>query len=962
MKHILKKLLSITIAVGLIITMIPAASFTASAAQGWSNVGYPGFLLFYRASSLSIVTDSSGTPYISFESASDKATVEKFNGKSWVPVGSAVSDGQADSISMTCYKDTLYVAYADYTQAHKATVKKFDGTDWVTVGTAGFSDGWANGCNLAFDSNGTPYIGYADGSQNYYGNATIKKFNGTDWVSVDMTNFPTYRCFTPKLAFNSKDVLYITYSNPQPAQNGRISVMKYDSTKWDYVGSQSFSEGQAGYTSIAFDSNDTPFVAFSNCITAASYNYYGKTDVMKYNASSNSWDYVGGKDFSGGTVADMSFVLYNDTPYVAYTDITNGQKMTVMKYNSASSEWESVGNPDFSSGKADYTDLTIDKNGTPYVIFSDYSNNMFGTVMSFGEMKIPLTAPTITLSSDTVNGGLSYTITPVSGETDKVDHYQIFVRDSDCTQFLEIDADASNLTGNIPLSKLTSGKSYIAFAQAISKATATNYLDSDPGAPSTAAIAVTATPDTTAPAAPTVKPVNDQNTTVTGVAEANSTVTVKDSAGKTIGTATADSNGSYFVTISAQTAGTVLCVTATDAAKNESTATKVTVTAVDTTAPAAPTVKPVNNQNTTVTGIAEANSTVTVKDSGGKTIGTATADSSGNYSVTIPAQAAGTVLCVTAADAAKNESVAAKVTVTATDTPVSPTPADTVINKIDALPDPDTASEKTIQDNQQNIKDTKQLYDALSSSNRDSIDSNRKNKLEKLIDRLDALLVIVPEDPNTGITAAGIGTAVLIPELADPDSGKVLVQLSVNKVPDTNRPANIVRAINVMSDNGKKVIATYDVSLLKSIFGASGNLLSSKKVSNSEIVGYITIRIPVPDDYSDNLNLTVAYIDDNGNVTPLTTTIVTENGVKYLQFTTNHFSEYAIIANSPSSAPTSPVSTSSATQTSSAAQDSISNPSTGHTGCENIIYVFLSCITALIAFRVFRRKKEREHF
>jgi hypothetical protein len=35
------------------------------------------------------------------------------------------------------------VAYADLANGSKATVKKFDGTNWVTVGTADFSDSGA---------------------------------------------------------------------------------------------------------------------------------------------------------------------------------------------------------------------------------------------------------------------------------------------------------------------------------------------------------------------------------------------------------------------------------------------------------------------------------------------------------------------------------------------------------------------------------------------------------------------------------------------------------------------------------------------------------------------------------------------------------------------------------------------------------------------------------------------------
>ena len=75
--------------------------------------------------------------------------------------------------------------------------------------------------------------------------------------------------------------------------------------------------------------------------------------------------------------------------------------------------------------------------------------------------------------------------------------------------------------------------------------------------------------DTTAPAAPVVDKVKDSSTKVTGTAEASAKVEVKN--GETvIGSATAGTDGKFTVTITAQTEGTVLAVTSTDAAGNVS--------------------------------------------------------------------------------------------------------------------------------------------------------------------------------------------------------------------------------------------------------------------------------------------------------------------------------------------------------------------------------------------------------
>lgn len=219
-----------------------------------------------------------------------------------------------------------------------------------------------------------------------------------------------------------------------------------------------------------------------------------------------------------------------------------------------------------------------------------------------------------------------------------------------------------------------------------------------------------------------------------------------------------------------------------------------------------------------------------------------------------------------------------------------------VEDRIDALPDPANSSDQTILSNQKDIKETKQLYDKLTDSERNSISQDRKDKLNTLIERLSEVLVVVPKDTTTGVSASGISTAVLLPELGDEDVSKVLVQLTVSKVVEAQNPENIKKAVSILSGDGKELVATYDLALIKSIYDKSNALVTTGKVSNSQIVDYITIRIPVPEGYTERTDLTVVYIDDAGNVVPLTTKLVTIDGVQYLEFQTNHFSAYAVTA------------------------------------------------------------------
>ncbi|MEZ0482081.1 Ig-like domain-containing protein [Planococcus sp. SSTMD024] len=174
--------------------------------------------------------------------------------------------------------------------------------------------------------------------------------------------------------------------------------------------------------------------------------------------------------------------------------------------------------------------------------------------------------------------------------------------------------------------------------------------------------------DMTAPKVPTVEKVTDKMVSVKGTAEAGSSISVKQGSVK-IGTAAADAQGNYVVSIAKQTAGTELNVTATDKAGNVSEAAMATV--LDGTAPSAPSVEEVTDKSTIVSGTAEASSSVSVK-TGSNELAKTTADKEGNFKVSIAKQKAGTKLIITATDTAGNTSEATEITISDVTAPEIP--------------------------------------------------------------------------------------------------------------------------------------------------------------------------------------------------------------------------------------------------------------------------------------------------
>ncbi|HBP2627262.1 TPA: Ig-like domain repeat protein, partial [Pseudomonas aeruginosa] len=148
--------------------------------------------------------------------------------------------------------------------------------------------------------------------------------------------------------------------------------------------------------------------------------------------------------------------------------------------------------------------------------------------------------------------------------------------------------------------------------------------------------------------------------TISGTAEAGAKVILTDGSGNPIGETTADGSGNWSFTPATPLAnGTVVNAVAQDPAGNTGPQGSTTVDAV---APNTPVVNPSNGN--LLNGTAEPGSTVTLTDGNGNPIGQTTADGSGNWSFTPGSQLPnGTVVNVTASDAAGNTSLPATTTV-----------------------------------------------------------------------------------------------------------------------------------------------------------------------------------------------------------------------------------------------------------------------------------------------------------
>ena len=614
------------------------ATATNLNALDWTAAGPAGFSGGV-ADYTNLAFAPNGMLYIAYADAasSNKATVMRFNGMEWSVVGAAgFSAGPAPYTKLVFAPDgTPYVAFNDGAKAGKATVMKFDGMTWTAVGDEGFSTENATQMSLAFAPDGTPYVAYTD--QSGIGQARVMKFDGTAWTVVGTAGVSPLSAGFTSLAFAPDGTPYVAY---QDVSNGyKASVARYNGAAWVPVGPADFSTDSVAYTNLAFAPDGTPYVAYADASDSH------KATVLKFDGT--AWTVVGTPCFSAGTADYATFAIAGDgTPCIAYRATNNGNGATVMKFNGTA--WTVVGTTGFSAGVADYTSLAFSPDGTPYVAYRDARNSYKATVMELGAVVTSVSVPTagtyglglplhFTVNFSgvvTITGAPKLAITIGSTVRDAVYTggdgtsaltYQYVVQPGDTdTDGIAI---GSSLTGGI-----FSGSPVLV------------------GVGDTTGVLI----DSTAPAAPTISTVTA--TKLGGTAEAGSQVFVYD--GSTLlSTTIAGSDGKWSLTVTLLDGVHTLTATACDAGANFSSVSSAITPLIDTVAPVAPVVSTIsavtNNTTPTISGTAEAGSTVKIYD-GSTLLGTTTTASDGTWSLLVTLTDGTHNLTATATDSVGN--------------------------------------------------------------------------------------------------------------------------------------------------------------------------------------------------------------------------------------------------------------------------------------------------------------------
>ncbi|HXP51547.1 MAG TPA: hypothetical protein VN922_16440, partial [Bacteroidia bacterium] len=417
----------------------------------------------------SCTIDSSGAPYFAYIDGTTPTpnylSVIKYNGSKWVFVGAeGFSPGVAAFPSIATDKTGIpYVAYIDVTTG-KIPVRKYSGTSWIYVGSSGGVTAQNSGePSLAFNSSGTLYMAFTDG--NYKGKATVMQYNGTNWVNVGTPGFSLSDADSIQLKISDHDTLYVAFKDW--ANSKKLTVMKFNGINWVTIGTAGFTKASGVCFSLAIDTTETPWVSFldhsnnekanlvkytggswtnitpthilndSNysCINFNSsgvpyflyqtnfhvgdlarvlkydtiwheagdtslcessgaesilsddsgnvfisyFDYYKRaTSVEECKHGTNSWTFVGKQAFASGV--SVLTLDKQGIPYVAFSDPVSG-KASVMEFQDTA--WVYIGPPQFTSGKASPYGIAVDAGGVPYIVMSDFNTGYYASVMKF---------------------------------------------------------------------------------------------------------------------------------------------------------------------------------------------------------------------------------------------------------------------------------------------------------------------------------------------------------------------------------------------------------------------------------------------------------------------------------------------------------------------------------------------------------------------------------------------------
>lgn len=335
-------------------------------------------------------------------------TVANLPAAVWSLAVSDTTDLQEFSMRVNPVTNVPYLAYArdmDDSADEKAGVFKLDGDKLVNVGAETISEGRARYLRINFDSEGAPFISFADYTNNdpykegsTTSSASVMSYNGSSWsyvggdagkgvtdvkityndVVIKSDGNPMLFCYNDAAGALIRRELNISdFTGNSWASN--LTIPGRASTQYAYHTTAKNVDGVI-YLGV-YNANEGTFSAYKN--TDGSWTTIAESYLQEGATTGNLRDF------------DMD-VDRNGNVFVCVADDEAGAgiyRPKVLKYDATAETWSKVGTPiaiDFSTTRE--FSLAVSPVGTPFLMYRDDSK--FPVVVSFDEATQDWTAPT----------------------------------------------------------------------------------------------------------------------------------------------------------------------------------------------------------------------------------------------------------------------------------------------------------------------------------------------------------------------------------------------------------------------------------------------------------------------------------------------------------------------------------------------------------------------------------------
>lgn len=298
----------------------------------------------------------------------------------WTYLGDTLLPVSPYTMTMDVWQGTPYMAYDDEAVQGKGTVIRYDGANWGAVGIPGFTPDKASDFSLKMNDS-IPYVAFIDRSfevGNEKGKLTVMKYESGTWTYVGTTGF------SPGILLWDKPVLTISGGTPYVAfrANNNVWVMQFDGNNWVQVGPPIATYAR-DLSLIVHD--ETPYIAYQTGNTH-------RSTVKKFDGT--DWVNVGDTNFDGHAYSTMSFAISESgTPYLTHDNVNPGEYGGIIKFDG--NEWVNIAPPNITPSILTYKPIAFDGE-IPYIAIQH--PNLKLTVMRYKDASWEMVGSTITVA------------------------------------------------------------------------------------------------------------------------------------------------------------------------------------------------------------------------------------------------------------------------------------------------------------------------------------------------------------------------------------------------------------------------------------------------------------------------------------------------------------------------------------------------------------------------------------